>query len=205
MELIELFEKCLVSAYIRVENNADYAFERKGDTLYIYFEKSVDSTDWHNNLDFPAMPYKRMERDLTWYVHRGFLRVWRSLEPYVEKAAKQKDIKEIIIVGYSHGGALALLCHEYVWFNRPDLRDSLKTYAFGCPRVVWGRICKRLHKRFEGFTVIRNVNDIVTHLPPAIFGYRHVGHMIEIGKRGRYSATNAHRPENILAELKMYK
>ena len=57
-------------------------------------------------------------------------------------------------------------------------------------------------QRWERFTVIRNVDDIVTHVPPAIWGYSHVGSMIKIGEKGKYSPVDAHRPENIMAELR---
>ena len=103
---------------------------------------------------------------------------------------------------YSHGAALAVLCHEYVWYNRPDLRDLICGYGFGCPRVFWGFRTKKRMQRWERFTVIRNVDDIVTHVPPAIWGYSHVGSMIKIGEKGKYSPVDAHRPENIMAELR---
>lgn len=196
MKLTYLFERCLDIAYTRVGDNADYAIEIKGDTLYIYFEKTTDCTDWKNNFDFPAKLYK------SWYVHRGFLKVWQSVLPYLIPVIMDKSFKKIVIVGYSHGAALALLCHEYVWFHRPDIRNSVYGYGFGCPRVVWGIAPKN---RWDNFTVIRNIDDIVTHLPPLFFGYNHVGKLLKIGESGRYSDTDAHRPENILIELKNYE
>ena len=95
-----------------------------------------------------------------------------------------------------------MLCHEYVWFRRPDLRETLEGYGFGCPRVFWGLRTWELMRRWERFRVIRNVDDIVTHLPPVWLGYSHVGSLLEIGERGKYTAIDAHRPQNILAELK---
>ena len=86
--------------------------------------------------------------------------------------------------------------------NRPDLRDTVAGYGFGAPRVIFGALPPQVAKRWEGFTVIRNIDDIVTHLPPASLGYRHVGELLEIGEKGKYSPTDAHRAENILAELK---
>jgi hypothetical protein len=111
------------------------------------------------------------------------------------------EVRAVRIVGYSHGAALAVLCHEYLWFHRPDLRQTLTGFGYGCPRVLWGIPTPALQKRWERFTVIRNREDIVTHLPPALFGYFHVGRMLEIGQKGTYSATDAHRPESILKEL----
>ena len=129
MKLLRLFQKCVNCEYIHVENSGDYYIERQGSTLYIYLECSNGSTDWKNNLDFPAKPYKRMGRTV-WFAHRGFLKVWKSIEDYLAPFIKDETIKKIVIVGYSHGAALAVLCHEYVWYNRPDLRDSIEGYGF---------------------------------------------------------------------------
>jgi hypothetical protein len=39
------------------------------------------------------------------------------------------------------------------------------------------------------------------HLPPKAMGFCHVGNLVEIGKLGKYSAIDAHRPESYLKEL----
>jgi predicted lipase len=187
-----------------VENAGDYAVERDGDTLYIYFECSNETTDWKNNFDFPAKPYKRMGK-IAWFAHRGFLRVWKTIERHLDEYIKDESVKRIVIVGYSHGAALAVLCHEYAWYNRPDLQNYIEGYGFGCPRVFWGIKTKSLKKRWERFVVVRNVDDIVTHVPPRLFGFSHVGTIIKIGKKGRYSSVDAHKPESITYELKQLK
>lgn len=200
MNLTELFRQCVDRNYIHVENAGDYAVERRGNTLFIYLECSNGKTDWLNNFDFPARPYRRMGK-VAWFAHRGFVRVWKSIEPYLEPLVSDRTITNIITVGYSHGAALAVLCHEYIWYNRPDLRDKTEGYGFGCPRVFWGIKTKKLKERWERFTVIRNTDDIVTHVPPAILGYSHVGNMIKIGERGKYTMVDAHKPDNVIAEL----
>ncbi len=200
MRLSQLFYNVLNINYIHVENSGDYAIRTVGDTLYIYLECSNGIQDWKNNLDFPFKPYKRMKRTV-WLAHRGFLRVWKSIEEHLEKYILDKRYKKIVSVGYSHGAGLSTLCHEYIWYNREDIRDKIQGYAFASPRVIWGIKTKELNKRWERFLVIRNINDIVTHLPPFIFGYFHVGKMLKIGKRGNYSLIDAHRPENIMREL----
>ena len=204
MKLSELFKRCLEIPYTQVENSADYALEREGDTLYIYLECSHGETDWLNNFDFPAKPYKRMDT-YNWFAHRGFMRVFKSIEPYIADCVSDLSIKRIITVGYSHGAALAVLCHEYVWYNRPDIRSAIEGYGFASPRVIWGWLPHTITKRWDNFLVIRNLNDIVTHLPPKVLGYTHVGTMLEIGEKGKYSSTDAHRPENILSELIRYE
>jgi len=123
--------------------------------------------------------------------------------PSLVKYIFNNDTKKIIITGYSHGGAIAMLCYEYIWYYRPDIRDSIEGYGFASPRVFWGEKDNEFATRWENFTVIRNIDDIVTHMPPAIFGYSHVGKLLEIGERGKYTPMDAHRVENILIELKI--
>ncbi|MBO5898503.1 MAG: hypothetical protein J6R04_05790 [Clostridia bacterium] len=200
MTLLERFERCLNIPYVTLPNSADVAVERAGGTLYIYLEHSDGNEDWHNNLDFPAKPYRRMN-DGVWYAHRGFVRVWKRIEDYLAPLAFDPTVRRIVTVGYSHGGALAVLCHEYVWYHRPDLRDLIEGYGFGAPRVIRGPLSPALARRWERFTVVRNLDDLVTHLPPRVLGYTHVGRLLEIGEKGRYSPIDAHRAENILAEL----
>ncbi len=204
MRLYMLFQKCLRIPYIQVENSVNYATERAGSTLYIYFESSRGGEDWKNNLSFPAKAYRRMGQTV-WFAHRGFLKAWRTVEPYLSKEILNPSVKKIVITGYSHGAALAVLCHEYVWYHRPELRQRLEGYGFGCPRVLWGIRSDEVLTRWERFCVIRNMDDLVTHVPPAIFGFFHVGEVLEIGKRGTYSRIDAHRPENILTELRRYE
>lgn len=198
--LLELFERCLTVPYVETRNSADYFIEREGNTLYIYFEPSNGDVDWKNNLDFPIAPYEDMS-GVKWYAHRGFLRVWKSIEEEIAYIINDRSIKRIIEVGYSHGAALATLCHEYVWYNRPDLAMSHYGFAYGSPRVIWGLSRKRVKERFSGLTVIKNIDDIVTHLPPRAIGFYHVGKLIEIGEGGKYSKIDAHRPENYIKEL----
>ena len=190
---MELFEKCITLPYINAENEASFAAERRGSALEIWFEPSKGAVDWRNNLDFPARAYGK------WFAHRGFVRVWCSAERYLGGLILDPAVRRIRVVGYSHGAALAVLCHEYAWYHRPDLRDRLTGYGFGCPRVVWGLAPK---DRWQSFTVVRNRDDLITHLPPRILGYTHVGSLLEIGVRGHYSPIDAHRPENYLKELK---
>ena len=201
MKLFELFYETLHADYIHLDSGADYALSRKGKTLYIYFEASNGATDWENNLDFPAMR-KDGSRLL---IHRGFLRAFESVRPHISAAASERDIESIVISGYSHGGALAVLCYEELSRLRPELRGSIVGYGFGAPRVFFGVRTRRLAQRFKDFTVIRNRDDLVTHLPPRALGYFHVGRLLTVGKKGRYSRIDAHRPENIMRELLAYE
>lgn len=200
MKLQTLFKRTLAlkPKYIHLENDASYYCENLFGTLHIYFEKSNGMTDWKNNFDFPARPYRNMNEG-RWFAHRGFVKVWKTIEPHLAEKINNPKIKGIVISGYSHGAAIALLCHEYCKFSRPDLK--IESYGFGCPRVVWGWFGKKVKDRFDGFTVVRNCDDIVTYAPPAIFGYRHVGTLLEIGQDKNYNPIESHCPESYINEL----
>ncbi len=204
----ELFSKCYTAEYIHTAEGGDYALQYENGTLYLLFEWSDGREDWKNNLDFPAKPYKRMSD--TWHCHRGFLRVWKAMRDEVEEAVAKKfveladrQVKRIVCVGYSHGAAIALLATEDMAFfcggNIP-----VEGYGFGCPRVLWGKVPKAVKKRLSGFVSVRNVPDLVTHVPPALFGFKHVN-LLKVGKLGKYGPIKAHYASAYIEELKNYK
>ena len=194
--MLNKFKTCLNARYIVVENDGSYNIERKGDKLYIYFECSNGHVDWKNNFNFPAKPYRDMKN--LWFCHRGFLTVWKSIEPHIAADIADPTVKEIEIVGYSHGAAIAQFCHEYVRFNRPDV--EVVGYGFGAPRIFWGFTNKRVKERFKGFYVVRNGRDLVTHVPPVLFGFRHICEVIEIGEGKGLIAD--HYPDRYIRGLK---
>lgn len=194
-----LFESCLGADYQKTVIGGSWAHERSGDALFLYFEHSNGVLDWLHNLQFTATPYRDMQPN--WECHTGFLRVWKSVRPHLEPLIADPTVREITIVGYSHGAALAVLCHEWVWFHRPDLRERLSGFGFGCPRVLFGCVPPALALRWDRFFVVRNLDDLVTHLPPRSLGFCHVGNLITVGAPDRYTPIDAHRPESYLAEL----
>lgn len=197
--LLSLFEACLSADYRHVEEDASFSVKRENSHVTVYFEKSNGLRDWKNNFAFSAKPYRDMSD--VWYCHRGFMRVFRALLSYLEEIFLDESVTGFTFVGYSHGAALALLAHEFVTYHRPELVDSVEGYGFGCPRVIAGKIPASLRERLGGFHVIRNLDDLVTHLPPRLFGYSHITKPYEIGKRGRYSMIAAHTDAAYSAEL----
>ena len=198
-----LFKRCLNAKYTSTVESGDYAIEVDGNTLYILFEWSDDAEDWINNFDFPAKPYKRMT-DI-WFCHRGFLKVWKAMQNEIEVGVAQAlrehpEITNITIVGYSHGGAIALLATEDMTYLYGE-KFNVSGYGFGAPRVLWGYIPKAVRERISAFVTVRNIPDMVTHLPPKIFGYQDIN-IKEIGEEGKYKPIEAHLSSSYIAELK---
>lgn len=199
-KLSKLFHECAYDVvYQQVGDSVNYAFVEEDDTLYIYFEGSNSISDWVRNFLFPSKPYKDM--DITYRVHRGFLAAWKEVEDIIiAKICEDTDdgqykYKHIVVVGYSHGGALAGFCHECVWFWRPDLRENgLEGYGFEAPRFYAGwHVKKELKERWAKFTVIRTNNDIVTHCPPWLFRFTHVGSILKV--KGDTSLVHNKQPK----------
>lgn len=202
----DLFKRCLKAKYISTSKNGNYAIEVEGDTLYLLFQWSKGFWDWVHNFLFPAKPYKRMS--CFWFCHRGFLKVWKAMrdeiEAYVkETLSKNPDVKNIVCIGYSHGGALALFATEDMEYLYGSSYE-VKGYGFGAPRVIWGFLPETVKNRLRAFVVIRNIPDIVTHLPPVLFGFRHVASPLRIGERGKYSPIKAHYNSAYIAEMKSH-
>ena len=84
----------------------------------------------------------------------------------------------------------------------------MKGFGFGCPRCYWGfRVKKSLKERWENFYPIRNINDLVTHVPPVLFGFRHVHKVVELENpdlknvHRNYPAIDAHYADNYIYSI----
>lgn len=157
LKVYDLFDTCNSGGWIT-----------KGTTQYklvdgtLYFQCSDGKEDWRRNFAFPAVPYKHMKNKFL--VHAGFLSAWKEVRDDIAHLEFNR------IVGYSHGAALALLACEDRAYNGVNV----PTFVFGCPRTFFmppSRI-RALLARVKRYT---SKGDIVTKLPPAIFGFRHVG------------------------------
>ena len=205
-----LFKEGLNKQYSIANNGVSFAIDYDKTTLKIYFQWSKEISDWIYNFDFPAQSYRDTPKK--WYIHRGFKKAWKSIEDDIKFALTSELITEVQIVGYSHGAALAMLCHEFCKFHRPELK--ITGYGFGCPRVLWGLYGKDILSRWDGFYNIRNYDDIVTHLPPQILGYKHVGEVVDLTPKGKYNKRGQalynryvlpHTEAEIIRGLEAYK
>lgn len=108
-------------------------------------------------------------------VHKGFKKALDSIwqEILKEINIRQDGNKKLWFTGHSLGGALATLaasrCNCHI------------AYTFGSPRV--GN--KTFSKLIKGSVYrVTRAHDIVTRVPPAFIGYRHVGDLYFIDTKG---------------------
>jgi hypothetical protein len=178
MTILEAYSKACDSGEKTAGNQTQYKITVENDTVYLALQGSIQKQDWLYNFQFAAVPYRNMEDK--WLVHRGFNTAWKlardQISAEVTAAYNANKARKIVILGYSHGAALTVLAHEYFLFNG----YHVESFGFGCPRVLW-LPGKAVRGRFENLFLYQNRGDIVTLVPPAIFGYVHVGHVRQTG------------------------
>lgn len=156
----------------------DYSIDESG-KLTLRFEESRSSIDWKLNFSFLRQPYRGMKPRFR--VHSGFLKKYKSIRTTLFDVLAKSEYTTIEILGYSQGGALALLAHEDIWFHKPDFREGkLFTITFATPKVFGWRAPK---ERWHGVVRIQNGNDAVTKIPFWFLGYKHVGTPINLGSK----------------------
>ena len=113
-------------------------------------------------------------------VHTGFINAYKA--PGVRDALHafmDDGVCRVTVTGHSLGAALAVLCAVDLQYNFPE--KDYEVFLFGCPRVGNRAFQKSYNKRVFKTMRVENGNDIVTKVPPAILGYRHVGIRIHTG------------------------
>lgn len=178
LELAQLFEQ--ITKWDTIGTDTQYRIIHYPDEVVIVFAPSNSNSDWKINFNFPKKPYKRMPTPF--YVHGGFLYEWKKINDYFLEAVKNLK-KPITVMGWSYGGAMATLCYEDIWFNCPFKQETLRLVTFGSPRVIGFKNFDNIKHRFKNATLYANGSDIVTCVPPVIFGFRHVRKLTRIGNK----------------------
>ncbi len=159
-----------IQCYIRVYENS----------LKIAFRGTDTAEDRIRDLRFwkKKIPYGNYSSKIR--VHSGFIDAYKSKRVREEIHEQITDnIRHIEVSGHSLGAAMAVLCAIDINYNFPHV--DLEAVLFGCPRVGNRAFARSYNNRvFKTFRVENN-NDVVTKIPPAVFGYHHVGIPIHIG------------------------
>ena len=198
-EIVEMLELCGLSYYdlqpevknqklmfINDEKTDVQCFIRKiGNKLVVTFRGSDSLKDWITDFTFwkKVVPYDDASPEIR--VHTGFINAYKS--PGIREKIQNfvtDDIEKIRITGHSYGAALAVLCAVDLQYNFGD-RDY-EVALFGCPRVGNAAFKRSYNKRVFKTLRFEYEHDIITKVPFAILGYRHVGAKIKIGRRGLY-------------------
>ena len=207
IELARIFQE--TKSWETVGTDTQYRILEDQDEILIVFCQSNSREDWRINLSFPKKPYKKMK--IPFLVHGGFLEEWKRINDHFIDLVQgilegSGTIKPITVVGWSYGGAMATLCHEDLWYNFPLIRGSLRLVTFGSPRVIGFYNYSRIRQRWDMATLYTNGTDIVTMIPPVIFGFRHVKDQMHIGPPRRlfdvFKIRNFHHINGYVSSLR---
>ena len=145
-------------------------------TLLIKFQGSASDVDWKHNFTFWKKPYKQMEK--AFYIHAGFLKVYKSVRKRIHEEYNLKRIENVRIEGYSLGAAVATLCYEDFFWHKENneyyKHINLSGFGLASPRVTSIIKYKEFNRRCSGFVRMENGNDAVTRLPFGFMLYKHV-------------------------------
>ena len=175
---------------------------QQGSSLLICFRGSDSKKDWMTNLAFckKVIPYNNPSSKVR--VHSGFINAYKSLQ--VRGRLQQlvsPDIRKVMICGHSYGAALAVLCAVDLQYHFPS--KDYEVFLFGCPRVGNRAFQKAYDQRVFKTLRIENGNDIVTKIPFALLGFRHVGIPVRIGTPRCWGliSVKQHHPGSYYASL----
>ncbi len=175
--------------------SAPFFFDRKGTQGFIAIQGDAvvlafRGTDGLADAKTDIKARKDRRPWLTGRAHRGFLGALEHVWPSIYAALSQAEESaapmplRIYVCGHSLGGALATLAAARL--SRLCFAVT-GCYVYGCPRVgnrAFARSLDRAYLPGKYFRVNNN-NDIVTRLPPWLFGYRHAGERCHITDGGR--------------------
>lgn len=126
------------------------------------------------------IPYDSMSRSSKIRVHSGFCRAYQHprVRDFILKFLHGSSDK-ILVVGHSYGAALAMLCALDIQYNYPH--REIEAAVFGCPRIGNSNFRESYNRRVQRTIRFENGNDLVTKIPPWLFGFRHAGAELHIG------------------------
>ncbi|CAM3543449.1 lipase family protein [Parendozoicomonas haliclonae] len=131
--------------------------------------------EWMNNAQIAKDTWT--EDNPLGMVHSGFYEAFNSVwnQVLAEIQRLRTHNQTIWLTGHSLGGALATIAAATLELQQPDIRVN-GVYTFGQPRTANHLFAKNYNNRLKErtFRCVNN-NDVITRIPPQIFGYSHIG------------------------------
>lgn len=172
----------------------------------VAFRGTLQPNEWLRNLQARQAPFPKGTRRL-WaraWVHRGFLEIFSSLTLETEGASQplaralpglmttDGAPRDVVMVGHSLGGALAVLAAAEARRQASDATARLTTVTFGAPRVGDAGFAEAASAAGRHVRVC-NLPDVVTSVPPSAgrTTYRHVGAVFRVSSFDWAALDNA--------------
>lgn len=164
------------------DSGLDFYLADWGDTLKIAFAETGNRKEWIFT-DFAFFPklYDGVSG------HGGIFKQYKSIRATILDLVYSGRFKNIYVAGFSLGAALTTCCVQDIAYHidRDGLDCKVNGVAFDGPRffalsLEFNNKIKKVLK--DRLIQVITRNDPVPHLPPWLFGFRHCGEKIRIGK-----------------------
>lgn len=152
-----------------------------------YRNFNIDKNITKSSLDSKEFTIEtRLNRDRI-YVHSGFVEqfnsIYDTLDNVIKSYTSTKKIDRIIFCGHSLGSAISKLACVTFMLKYPNLFDKMYHYGYGTPKVGnkhFENLIKDLNKKHKRIFNINIRGDLVSKLPPNIYGYVDVENHFEL-------------------------
>ncbi|KAJ1974577.1 hypothetical protein H4R35_003545 [Dimargaris xerosporica] len=145
--------------------------------IALTFRGSKNTRQWL--LDMKMAPKRWPKSVKNSLVHRGFLRGYQDVANQLYTQCMcllaRHPNHRLIIIGHSLGGALASLAAVDFMQRNSSLAPITSVVTFGKPRVGNKHYVKHYSSLNLDSTRVVNKRDVVPHVPPRFFGFRHEG------------------------------
>ncbi|KAL9641522.1 hypothetical protein ABK040_013443 [Willaertia magna] len=156
-------------------------------TLVISFRGTVKTSikDWSHNLDLGKKKVYFNGKYIG-KVHSGFYKEYMLVRDDLQKLLKEYngDASKIIITGHSQGAALAELAALDYSLSNKDAKSKVQLISFGQPRVGDKTHAELVDKEINDYARVvssyKGGQDIVTTVPPTLFGFKQAGVEIDV-------------------------
>jgi hypothetical protein len=135
-------------------------------TAIFVFSGTAWKLDWERNLQYTQVfPLGLTNVSPATRCHLGFYGMYTTIREQVWECLEMvRDLKKVIITGYSLGGALATIAAMDLMAYKPLV------YTFGSPRVFNPDGAKLLDSGVKDFWRVFNTEDVISDLPPSVAG-----------------------------------
>ena len=149
--------------------------------VWVAFRGTDSARDLQLDLQFHKTPVPELCPISKARIHYGFRNAYfcDSFRTKLKEKIRERGAARIYFTGHSLGGAMALLAA--LDFRCTDPKPEIWVVTFGAPRIGNRAFRKFFDEKILECVQVRNANDAVTKLPPALFGYRHVGSAWHVG------------------------
>lgn len=179
----------IVYKYNSEKTGVQYSVRVKGNQLTIIFRGTDSFIDVMTDLRFwkKTIPYGNYQSKIR--VHSGFINAYKSEDVRSEiHTFMTEEIEKVRITGHSYGAALACLCAIDLQYNFPE--KDYEVALFGCPRLGNAAFQRSYNKRLFKTVRVENGNDLISKIPFAWMGFRHVGTRFHVGALRLFGAAS---------------